>query len=209
MKLAVSEEVDELYLKMFDILAEMRTSLVGHTRDERTFPFQKDKLKPLLDEFRKGSSKGSSEERELILYAIVAWVDGVIINRVDGCKAWQDTTLEAEYYREFKAADRFFESADQAINSKQADAIEAYLLSFMFGYHGRLEGKNQDMRQWQIKAVESIRKSYPSSTPKWEANFDASPEIVFEELHGPQNLMGAIGFLCVVAVIGSVVMLMS
>jgi type IV/VI secretion system ImpK/VasF family protein len=208
-KLAVSEEVDELYLKMFDILAEMRTSLVGHKPNEDTFRFYKAKLKPLLDEFRKGSSKVSSEERELILYAIVAWVDGVIINRTDGCKAWQDTTLEAEYYREFKAADRFFENAEQAINSKQADAIEAYLLSFMFGYHGRLEGKNQDMRQWQTKAVENIRKSYPSSTPRWEEDFDASPEIVFEELHGSQNLMGAIGFLFAVAVIGSAVMLMS
>ena len=107
-------------------------------------------------------------------YAVVAFLDSVVLNSTDPVRAeWQSKTLQEELFGKSDAGMIFFEKLDHFRSRRDspllADILEVYLLCLLLGFegrysdrrHGELDGITERVR----RRIENIRGSSSELSP--------------------------------------------
>lgn len=82
---------------------------------------------------------------ELAKYALVYWVDEVLIDSAwEHALAWKQHILEWDIYRERLRADRFFEKAAEAATLAGTDPLEVFFICAALGFRGKYRPKPED-----------------------------------------------------------------
>jgi type VI secretion system protein ImpK len=128
--------VDPILRYMFVVQRRFVGAGVGHpTIDE-----VRDELLRLFAEARSSSAsyESSRDYTELAEYALVYWVDEVLLtSEWAHADRWRgDRLLEWELYRENVAGDEFFAKAEAA-RVRSLDALEVFFLCVALGFQGR------------------------------------------------------------------------
>ncbi len=113
---------------------------------------------------------GAGREWELASYAIVAWIDEVLVDADwPGAEWWSNNVLEVELFNTRLCYENFFVLAKQASGLPQRDALEVFFLCMMLGFRGLyrdpevsesfIESHNlpPDVESWARQTAMSIR----------------------------------------------------
>ena len=111
----------------------------------------------LLERIEKNEAKSPQEERQAIMnrlsnsdaqlgnrqgwdlakYALVSWIDEVLINAPwPGQRWWLENSLEFVLFRTRDCATQFFEKANEAANLTRRDALEVFYVCVVLGFRG-------------------------------------------------------------------------
>lgn len=130
-----AKAVDPVFLRVLDLLERAGSSASPTVENER-FHIEK-----LLNEAE--AKLGQSEEWKFAKYALVAWVDEVLIDAGFGGEWWVNNPLEFHLFRTRDRADRFYEEARRAGEKQQRNALEVFYLSVVLGFRGFYRQKEQ------------------------------------------------------------------
>lgn len=82
---------------------------------------------------------GQTDQWMLAKYALVAWVDEVLIEAPwDGRQWWEENTLEWELFQTADAYEKFYDKAGEAakLNPAKRDALEVFYVAAVLGFRG-------------------------------------------------------------------------
>ena len=83
------------------------------------------------------SEKQHHEGWELAKYALVSWIDDVLIEAPwSGRDWWENNSLEFAYFNTRDRATEFFKKAKEAAQLTRRDALEAYYVCVVLGFRG-------------------------------------------------------------------------
>lgn len=122
--------VDPVFLYVLDLL----------DRIERGEPIARDEerihLKALLD--RVESAAGQGPDATLAKYALVAWIDELLILLApwEHREWWKNNSLEWELFNTQLRAEEFFNKAREAAGLRQKNALEVFYLAVILGFRG-------------------------------------------------------------------------
>ena len=121
--------VDPVFQQVLGILEQIET---GNEPDPSIV---QSRIDAVLD---RGERKlGVTQDWVLAKYAIVAWVDEVLIdNPWMGREWWTSNCLEVRYYRERHSFERFYVEATHASAGGNRDALEVFYLAVVLGFRG-------------------------------------------------------------------------
>jgi len=105
-------------------------------RDERPSP-QEERLQivALLDQAE--AIVGVGQEWELAKYALVSWIDEVLLELPwDGREWWNNNVLEVETFNTRLCNERFYTRAQEASTLPRRDALEVFYVCVVLGFRG-------------------------------------------------------------------------
>ena len=80
---------------------------------------------------------GKRQDWELAKYAIIAWVDDLLIDAPwEGRSWWEQNRLEFQVFRTAEAFTGFYLRANQATELPQKDALEVFYVGVVLGFRG-------------------------------------------------------------------------
>lgn len=80
---------------------------------------------------------GRRQEWELARYALVAWIDDLLIEAPwEGRLWWKENALEVEIFNTRERATQFFVKAQEATRSTRRDALEIFYVCAVLGFRG-------------------------------------------------------------------------
>jgi type VI secretion system protein ImpK len=80
---------------------------------------------------------GTRREWDLARYAIVAWIDEMLVDSSwQGAEWWSNNVLEVELYNSRLCFEQFYVRAKEASTLPQRDALEVFYLCMMLGFRG-------------------------------------------------------------------------
>jgi len=83
------------------------------------------------------SEKHHQEGWELAKFALVAWIDDVLIEAPwQGRSWWEDNSLELAFFKTRERATEFFKRAKQAAQLTRRDALEVFYVCVILGFRG-------------------------------------------------------------------------
>lgn len=83
------------------------------------------------------ASLGQKQDWELAKYALVAWIDDVLIEAPwVGKSWWKENALEVETFNSRDRATLFFSRAQEAAKLTRRDALEVYYVCVVLGFRG-------------------------------------------------------------------------
>jgi type VI secretion system protein ImpK len=145
---------------------------------------------------------GQNEEWKLAKYALVCWIDEVLINaQWSGRAGWENFPLEVELFGTQEAYDRFFLRAQEATNFPNRDALEVYYVCFVLGFRGLYRTPGEAERRqmpatpeaWANQTARSLREvALPSIATGTGQGAGAPP------LYGKRHFIGGSLLLTVV-----------
>jgi len=149
---------------------------------------------------RAEATLGHSVDWVLAKFALIAWIDEVLIdNPWDGRNWWTRECLEVKYFKNRVAANRFYDDAKTAAANGNRDALEVFYLAVVLGfrgfYHGNPSPQQCETRDlplsiggWTRKTAASIQlgQGLPPVFSQPEKGNGAPP------LHGRFELLGAL-----------------
>jgi type VI secretion system protein ImpK len=113
---------------------------------------------------------GQQREWELACYAIVSWIDEMLVDSPwSGAEWWSNNVLEVELFNTRLCFEEFYIRAKQAAILSQRDALEVFYLCMMLGFRGLyrdpaiaqsfIEANNlpPDLEAWAGQASMSIQ----------------------------------------------------
>jgi type VI secretion system protein ImpK len=155
---------------------------------------------------------GHSPDWEQAKFALIAWIDEVLIdNPWDGRNWWTRECLEVKYYNERLANTQFYEEAKRASANGNRDALEVFYLAVVLGFRGFYHG-NPSPQQCQALGL-------PASIGNWTRKTAASIQLgqglppVFNQpeeglgappLYGRFELLGALLWFVVLSAVTAV-----
>lgn len=81
--------------------------------------------------------EGSEEWENYAKYALVAWIDSLMIGNPFVGDHWSDLVLEVDYFEtRGEAADEFFRRSEDALQKRYRNAVEVFFLCFVLGFRG-------------------------------------------------------------------------
>ena len=96
------------------------------------------RIRKLLDEA--DARAGQTAEWKLAKYALVCWIDEVIIEAPwDGAPWWTNNILERQLFRTRERNEKFYMQAADAAAHSQKDALEVFYLCVVLGFRGLYE----------------------------------------------------------------------
>jgi type IV/VI secretion system ImpK/VasF family protein len=179
--------VDPIFRYMIDIQRRFVGPGMGH-------PSLNEVHDELVRLFHKARSSAAAEERprdytELAEFALVYWVDEVLINS-DWAHAgeWRGhRLLEWEFYGEALAGDKFYAKAELA-RDRSRDAFETFFLCVALGFQGRFardkalrprwrEGAqvHPELKEWGRQAYRIVRENLDRFAPRDDSAEGAGP----------------------------------
>jgi len=80
---------------------------------------------------------GQRQEWDLAKYALVAWIDDLLIEAPwEGRLWWKENALEVEIFNTRERATQFFVKAQEATRTTRRDALEVYYVCAVLGFRG-------------------------------------------------------------------------
>lgn len=147
-----AEAVDPVFLHVLGLLERAQGGASPNVEDER-FHIEK-----LLNEAE--ARIGQSEEWNLAKYALVTWVDEVVVDAGFTGDWWENNTLEYRNFRTHVRADRFFEEARKAGQMQLRNALEVFYLCVVLGFRGFY-------RQRQEAELQAHARELPPTLESW------------------------------------------
>ncbi|MDA7923861.1 DotU family type IV/VI secretion system protein [Mariniblastus sp.] len=154
--------VDPVFLHVLNLLDRIEQGEDPNPQEEHV------QIKTLLDQGE--AIVGASEEWELTKYAIVSWVDEVLLTSSWAHRDWWgNNVLEVEFFNTRLCNEQFFVNAKAASQLSNRDALEVYYICVILGFRGlyqdatiasMLVAQHQlpsDLKAWKRQTAMSIR----------------------------------------------------
>jgi type VI secretion system protein ImpK len=139
------------------------------SREERpSAPDERLRIRALIDQAE--ALLGASEQWQLGKYAVVAWIDEMLVDAPwDGRDWWSNNVLEVELFSSRECYDRFYILAKDAGALANRDALEVFYICVVLGFRGLYRdpefsrstiqnlGLPPDVESWARQAAMSIR----------------------------------------------------
>jgi type VI secretion system protein ImpK len=124
-----SAHVDPIFLYVIRLLERI---------GEREEPVPREEFNQIRSRIEAASAAlGQSREWELARYALVSWIDEMLIfAEWKGKEWWENNTLEIELFRTRDASTHFFMQAKEASTLESRDALEVFYICVVLGFHG-------------------------------------------------------------------------
>lgn len=157
-----AQAVDPIFLHVLGLLDRISRGEKPSPQDERL------KIRALIDQAE--ARIGAGPEWDSAKYAIVSWVDEVLVDTPwDGRDWWSNNVLEMEYFKTRNCFEQFFVRAQEATTLTRRDALEVYYVCVVLGFRGLYRdpatsdyliqdfGLPPDIDAWAGQAALSIR----------------------------------------------------
>ncbi len=104
---------------------------------------------------------GSDEQWELARYAVVSWIDEMLLSIPwNGVGWWKNHILEMELFHSRICHVRFFELAREATKFRSRDALEVFYNCVLLGFRGMYADSN-------LTITETDLTRYPATIEQW------------------------------------------
>lgn len=157
-----AKAVDPIFLCMVEVLERIEAGATPDAREERM---------RLLNLFEEAEAiVGAGREWELAKYALVSWIDEMLVETVwDGSGWWANNVLEVELFGTRVCNEQFYVRALEASTLARRDALEVYYDCVVLGFRGlyreptlaaslaEAHGLPPDLESWTKRAAMSIR----------------------------------------------------
>lgn len=157
-----AQAVDPIFLYVLALLER-----IG--RDEKPTPHEEQlRIRTVIDQAE--ASLGAGTEWELAKYAIVSWIDEVLVEAPwDGREWWSNNVLEIAFFNTRICHDQFYVKAQEASTQSGRDALEVFYVCVILGfrglYHDTLTGPDiakalglpPELKDWTRHTAMSIR----------------------------------------------------
>jgi type VI secretion system protein ImpK len=157
-----AQAVDPIFLHVLDLLDRI-------SQDEKpSAQHQRLRIGALIDQAE--AVVGSGQEWELAKYAIVSWIDEMLVDTPwEGREWWSNNVLEVEQFNTRLCNERFYVRAQEASTLPRRDALEVYYVCVVLGFRGLYRdaefagsligahGLPPTLEQWSSQVAMSIR----------------------------------------------------
>ena len=187
-----SAAVDPVFLHVLGLLERVSDSAPATASDERV---------AINNALRDAEAQiGQKQDWELAKYALVAWIDDVLIEAPwEGRSWWKENALEVELFNTRDRATMFYAKAKDAASMTRRDALEVFYVCVVLGFRGLYRdqsatfladqlGLPPDLEAWAKQASRSIQLAVgrPSITEAPRPTDEGAPP-----LEGKYRLVGA------------------
>ena len=161
--------VDPIFQFVLDLQEQIergKVSSPSHERERLRLRFQEAEQKLQRHE----------KEWELAKYALVSWIDDVLIEETpwEGRNYWENNALEFEMFKTKDRATQYYVKAKKAVTLTRTDALEVYFVCAALGFRGFYRDPSdaevplladhldlpQDFEAWAKQTAGSIRWGY-------------------------------------------------
>jgi len=157
-----SEAVDPIFMHVLRLLERIERGESPSPKEER---------QRILGWINQGEAHmGQSQDWELAKYALVAWVDDLLIESAwDGQAFWNENALERELFGYREAFDLFFPRAREASALPKRNALEVFYVCVVLGFRGpyrdplenagyiERQGLPADLETWAQQTSRALR----------------------------------------------------
>ncbi|MDZ4820159.1 MAG: DotU family type IV/VI secretion system protein [Planctomycetota bacterium] len=157
-----AQAVDPIFLHVLELLDRI-------ARDERISPQdERLRVRALIDQAQ--AFIGNSQEWDLAKYAIVSWIDEVLLEAPwQGREWWSNNVLEVEMFNTRLCNEMFYVRAQEASSLQSRDALEVFYVCVVLGFRGlyrdptiaamftQVHGLPPDLESWAKQASLAIR----------------------------------------------------
>ena len=158
----LARAVDPIFIHVLELLEKIK-------RDERPLPQdERLRIRALIDQAE--AILGGGPEWELAKYAIVSWIDEMLVDTPwSGQEWWANNVLEVELFNTRLCSEQFFLRAQEAARLADRDALEVFYICGVLGFRGlyhdpttaemlaRPHGLPADIETWAKQTSMSIR----------------------------------------------------
>jgi type VI secretion system protein ImpK len=124
-----AQAVDRVFLQVLGLLDRIGRGENPSPDEERM------RIRGWLDQAE--AHLGQSKDWQLAKYALVAWVDDVLIEAPwDGRKMWKEKALEVEIFNTRLREKQFYDKAVEASSLARKDALEVFYVCVILGFRG-------------------------------------------------------------------------
>jgi type VI secretion system protein ImpK len=158
-----SEAVDPVFLHVLRLLERIDRGEQPIAKEERH------KIRDLITQAE--GHLGQTQDWQLAKYALVSWIDEVLIenSKWDGASRWKEDALEQEIFSGMRAYHQFYARAKEASALTRRDALEVFYVCVVLGFRGLYRdpveaiseaesmGIPADLETWARQTSTSIR----------------------------------------------------
>ena len=157
-----AQAVDPIFLVMLDLLEEIGRNQPVSPQSERY------RLVAAVDYAE--ASLGGGLEWELAKYALVAWIDEMLVETPwPGRDWWSNNVLEVKYFNTRLCNERFYTKSQEALGQPRRDALEVFYNCVILGFRGLYRDANlassltaanglpPDLMSWTRQTAVAIR----------------------------------------------------
>ena len=124
-----AKAVDPIFLHVLELLERIERNESPSAREEFA------RIRGQID--RAEAMLGRREDWELGKYALVCWIDDLLIEAPwEGRGWWEDNALERALFGDRIAFTNFYTQAEEAMKLTKKDALEVYYVSVVLGFRG-------------------------------------------------------------------------
>ncbi len=124
-----AQAVDPILLHVLELLERIARDEKPVAQEERL------RIRALIDQA--GAVVGAGNEWDLARYALVAWIDEVLVETPwDGRDWWSNNVLEVELFNTRECFEQFYVRAQEASTLTRRDALEVYYVCVVLGFRG-------------------------------------------------------------------------
>ncbi len=158
----LARAVDPVFLHVLDLLDRIADQQNPTPQEERL------RIVALIDQAE--AIVGAGEEWELAKYALVSWIDEMLVETPwTGRDWWSNNVLEMEMFNTRLCSEKFYEKARQASALTNRDALEVFYVCVVLGFRGLYRDENlaasfiqaynlpPDLSSWAHQVSMSIR----------------------------------------------------
>lgn len=157
-----SKAVDPVFVQVLGLLERI-------ARDENPSPSEERvRIRGWIDQA--GGQLGQGQDWQLAKYALVSWIDDVLIDAPwEGRTWWKENALEVEIFNTRLRNEQFYLKAKQASSLSSKDALETFYVCVVLGFRGLYRdpagaaalaeprGLPADLETWARQAGMAIR----------------------------------------------------
>jgi len=132
-----AKAVDPIFLHVFGLMERLGRGTPRSVEDERAH------IKALIDQA--DAMWGQTPDGELAKYAIVSWIDEMLIIDVPSQYTdwWKNNALEWEYFNSNIRSEEFYARAKLATSLRRKDALEVFYVCVVMGFRGLYRDLNR------------------------------------------------------------------
>jgi type VI secretion system protein ImpK len=132
-----AQAVDPVFLYVLALLDRISRDVKPKPQEERV------RIRALIDGAE--AHLGASNEWQLAKYALVSWIDEVLVDVYwDGREWWSNNVLEMELFNTRECNEQFYIKAQQASTTPGRDALEVFYVCVILGFRGLYHNMESD-----------------------------------------------------------------